>query len=382
MDEAAFLRAIVADPDDDAVRLIYADWLDEHAGAARGAHDRAAFLRGQVELARTTRDTPARRGLAFRVREWLERDGKNWLGPLKKLVHDWHFHRGFPDKVVVSARTLKFHAARLFTSAPLRRLCVTGLRGSLAPLRYIPEENTLAGLDLCYNRISTTALEQLPTFPALRGLRTLGLMFNRIDDDGARLLREHPFFQGLSLIRCGANPIRASARQQLRRRLGERVSFVCERDDDHLYAIQDDYAFTAGFGADDTQLLFRTWEHSIRLATFDHEGNLLEIQRRDVSRKKGASLHQLDASRDEVRQTWMKERGFRSATIRVKRFRLDEREGISGFNWWQDAFNDPDHPQPEVRDLVGNWLRNGQFEWRFHGGDNCWLDGTGEVTDT
>jgi uncharacterized protein (TIGR02996 family) len=30
VDDRAFLQAIMAAPDDDAPRLIYADWLDEH----------------------------------------------------------------------------------------------------------------------------------------------------------------------------------------------------------------------------------------------------------------------------------------------------------------------------------------------------------------
>jgi uncharacterized protein (TIGR02996 family) len=377
MSETALLRAIVADPDDDAVRLIYADWLDEH-----GEPDRAEFIRGQVELARDTRDSPARRKLAFRVRELLDREGKNWLGLLKKHVHDWHYHRGFLDKIGVSANTLKKHAARLFTAAPLRRLWVTGLRGTLAPLRHIPEDNTLTSVDLCYNQLSSAALGDLPTFAALRGLRTLGLMFNRIDDAGARLLGEHPFFLGLERIRCGANPIHEAARQQLQERLGERVSFVCERDDDHLYAIQDDdYTFTAGFGADDTQLLFRTWEPGVRLAVFDHEGKLLDIQRRDVPQEEGIGREERASNRDAVKQAWMKEVGFRSATIRVKRFSFDDGEGIYGFNWLKDAFNDPDFPEPDALDFIGRWLRNGQFVWNFVG-DDCWLDGTGEVTDT
>lgn len=46
-DHAAFLRAIIAEPDDDLPRLIFADWLDE-----RGEADRASFIRCQVELAR------------------------------------------------------------------------------------------------------------------------------------------------------------------------------------------------------------------------------------------------------------------------------------------------------------------------------------------
>ena len=44
-DRRAFLDAIRADPDADAPRLIYADWLDEHDEA-----DRAAFIRYQVAL--------------------------------------------------------------------------------------------------------------------------------------------------------------------------------------------------------------------------------------------------------------------------------------------------------------------------------------------
>jgi uncharacterized protein (TIGR02996 family) len=41
MSEAqSFLSAIVAEPDEDAHRLVFADWLDE-----RGEHDRAEFIR-------------------------------------------------------------------------------------------------------------------------------------------------------------------------------------------------------------------------------------------------------------------------------------------------------------------------------------------------
>jgi uncharacterized protein (TIGR02996 family) len=42
-----FLRAVIAAPDDDLPRRIYADWLDE-----RGQSERAEFIRVQVELAK------------------------------------------------------------------------------------------------------------------------------------------------------------------------------------------------------------------------------------------------------------------------------------------------------------------------------------------
>lgn len=43
--ERALLRGIIANPDDDTARLVYADWLDEH-----GQHERAELIRAQVEL--------------------------------------------------------------------------------------------------------------------------------------------------------------------------------------------------------------------------------------------------------------------------------------------------------------------------------------------
>jgi len=42
MSEAAFLAAIRAQPEDDAPRLVFADWLDEHDRPVR-----ARFIRAQ-----------------------------------------------------------------------------------------------------------------------------------------------------------------------------------------------------------------------------------------------------------------------------------------------------------------------------------------------
>ena len=52
-EEDGLLQGIVANPEDDAPRLVYADWLDE-----RGDADRAAFIRLQIEVARIERANP------------------------------------------------------------------------------------------------------------------------------------------------------------------------------------------------------------------------------------------------------------------------------------------------------------------------------------
>src|SRR5437762_1438584 len=48
VDDATFLAAILAGPDDDGPRLVYADWLEEH-----GDTERSEFIRVQIELAHT-----------------------------------------------------------------------------------------------------------------------------------------------------------------------------------------------------------------------------------------------------------------------------------------------------------------------------------------
>jgi uncharacterized protein (TIGR02996 family) len=382
MNDETFLHAIIADPDDDTVRLAYCDWLEENAAEKKRLLLRAEFIRGQIALARQTEDSPSRRKLALRIRRLLDRHGSTWIGPLRKHLHEWHYHRGFPDQAGLSAGTLSQQATQIFRSLPLRRLRVMELNGNLSCLRDIPDGHALTSLDLSCNNLSSRALEQLTALPWCGQLRQLILMFNHIDDTGAMRLVRHPCFQGLSLLRCGGNPISPATREVLRSHFGERVSFDCERDDDHLYALQDDHAFTTGVGDGDTQLLFRSWEAGLRLAIFDHEGNLLDIQSRDVLQQEGADWTQRARKQTACLQAWKKELGFRSARIQIKRFRFDDGERIYGFNWWQEAFDDPNHPQADIRGSVEGWLRDGQFEWKFRDGDNCWIDGTGEVTDT
>src|SRR4051794_35236595 len=52
-EESGLLRGIARSPDDDAPRLVYADWLDDH-----GRADRAEFIRAQIQLAGILRATP------------------------------------------------------------------------------------------------------------------------------------------------------------------------------------------------------------------------------------------------------------------------------------------------------------------------------------
>ena len=79
--EEAFLQAVSEGPDDDAPRLVYADWLEEH-----GRPERADFIRTQVELARLPAEGRRRPELERRELELLSTHEEEWLPPLRR---DW-----------------------------------------------------------------------------------------------------------------------------------------------------------------------------------------------------------------------------------------------------------------------------------------------------
>src|SRR5437762_1706115 len=99
--EQAFLQEIVEDPDDDAVRLIYADWLEDHGNAPR-----AEFIRTQIELAGMKEDDPRREDFAAREADLLAEHEAEWVGPLCERLLGWYFKRGFLDDIHVEAENV------------------------------------------------------------------------------------------------------------------------------------------------------------------------------------------------------------------------------------------------------------------------------------
>src|SRR5262249_54159392 len=87
-----FLEAIIAEPDDDTPRLIFADWLEEQGDAAR-----AEFIRVQIERARLPEWDARQVRLRLRERELIEQYGLKWKWELPNIEGiNWEdFRRGF-----------------------------------------------------------------------------------------------------------------------------------------------------------------------------------------------------------------------------------------------------------------------------------------------
>jgi uncharacterized protein (TIGR02996 family) len=136
--EEAFRAAIVAAPDDDTPRLVFADWLDEHGDAAR-----AEFIRVQCELAKLEetdllgkdKERTARYTVLYRrEQELLATHHKAWLRPLSEIfaplsVIGWHgtFRRGFVEEVACTSQDWLAKGDALLACYPIRLVRLTDL---------------------------------------------------------------------------------------------------------------------------------------------------------------------------------------------------------------------------------------------------------------
>src|SRR5262245_32529246 len=96
-DEAAFLRAILADPADDAPRLVYADWLDEQGTPEAAA--RAAFLRTTAAHAAAARaGARNRKALKKQLHETALTLDSGWLAVVTRVPIEECFEFSCPKR--------------------------------------------------------------------------------------------------------------------------------------------------------------------------------------------------------------------------------------------------------------------------------------------
>jgi uncharacterized protein (TIGR02996 family) len=180
------LRAILANPDDDALRLVYADWLEEH-----GEAEHARFIRSQVETARVPQWHPVwvRARYIDRLVGWPNGipsgsvpyprlpEGLEWLGG--------PYRRGFPSAVLCrGTETLLRHADEMFALAPVEELELgpveIGGRLDLAPVVAAPWFARIRRLKVVLatlERGSITALQVSPYAANLTDLDVITCTF-------------------------------------------------------------------------------------------------------------------------------------------------------------------------------------------------------------
>lgn len=170
-EDAALWRAVVADPHDDAPRLIFADWLEEH-----GHGNRAEFIRVQCRLATLDDDAPARSPLERRERQLWQKHRVAWRAPLPGRLREFPFHRGFVYPRNFSGRQFLGLPDQALVHAPLWDVALTARgSGSLGALGGTDRLERLAGLDIDGTGLGADDLAEFLNAPELANVRGLGL---------------------------------------------------------------------------------------------------------------------------------------------------------------------------------------------------------------
>ena len=147
-DHDPLLNMVLAQPDDIALRLVYADWLEEH-----GQEERAEFIRCQVELARIRpekaggltvwssdeaaaddlrSENPHAERLRRRERDLLGYPNGvclhcDWHAPIPHGGFEWEFRRGFVEVVSLPLAAWLEHGPALVRRHPIRELRIPDL---------------------------------------------------------------------------------------------------------------------------------------------------------------------------------------------------------------------------------------------------------------
>ncbi len=165
MDERrALMVAMIANPDDDTPRLVFADWLQEHGDE----HDRARaeFIRLQVEAARLPERDKKRKKLERAAGKLANEHHAAWLAPLTAFVHQLS-----TDPKLIG-RSSYFE---LFERGLLRELYVESAKFLQAKYQKVfPDALAAVGLEALSFYTSAKRVNELPASPAFRWVARMG----------------------------------------------------------------------------------------------------------------------------------------------------------------------------------------------------------------
>jgi uncharacterized protein (TIGR02996 family) len=199
----SFLQAIRQAPQDDAPRLIFADWLEEH-GDPRGP-----FVRSQCQRVRLRDHDPRAAALLEEETRLLKRHAAVWLGPLHQRGLAPEFHRGllYVRVDVETFLSIDWPALTETQTWDWIESVHVRFRGEVGveALAESPALAAFTALDLSWNGLGDGGVEALAASPHLKQLRSLDLRFTGIGRDGIAALAHSPNLAGLTALKLDDN---------------------------------------------------------------------------------------------------------------------------------------------------------------------------------
>lgn len=256
-DHDLLLAAVLAAPDDDLPRLIFADYLEEQGHPALAA--RARFIRLQIEAEQHPPGSAIRLELGRQMGELRPMFHDEWAtafepGELSGCVVN--YRRGFVDELQIGLGKLLRLSERIFAAAPIRVLriydheegesnfdlwmtfCERPKLSQIKEVQFGPHLQMIVMNPICAVVVRMTSLirlelpnndlDNLVLVPIARmtppaSLRELDLSRNQLTDASAHLLAASTWPEQLQRLELAGNRFTADGIALLRRRFGEAV---------------------------------------------------------------------------------------------------------------------------------------------------------------
>lgn len=205
----SFLRAITSSPDDLSLRLIYADWLEEHGDENDRA--RARFIRMEVELTELDENSSRHEELSDQTWNLWQAHNELWTADLIKVVDEVDETRaGFPYAVTTTASQFLRNHELIFELAPIQSLLVLKARRHLPALSQCPGLEQLRILQFYQDdgepfSVTYAGARRLAESPFVANLEELKLDWQNLGPAGAIALAESPNLGNLKRLDLSAN---------------------------------------------------------------------------------------------------------------------------------------------------------------------------------
>ncbi len=207
--KAPDIRPVIAAPQDDGPRLVYADQMAPYRS------ERAEFIRLQVARSAAERANGAFIGApSSRESELRQRFGKEWAGAVsaygRPITSDgryrgWEFERGFVAQIRTDPDIVIDRKSRLFELAPIEHVDVTS-DGPVRALLRSPNLARLRSLDLGGLGLNDDDARVLAAEGQLTRCEWLDLRGNMIGPVGVAALVASPLIRAIPMVMLDGNP--------------------------------------------------------------------------------------------------------------------------------------------------------------------------------
>ncbi len=181
-EEKALLQKIAANSEIDSLRVDHADWLEMN-----GQSVRAEFILSNLK--RTNNESSSEGHienilLAIRAENLLRQYQSNWLAPWENFgIQNAHWFRGYPSKVQITGRAFISLGEYLLQTLPIESVHLIAVRPLFSELIQQSHLARLKALDLRGNHLGNLLVAQLLKCPFLESITELNLASNSVHPD-------------------------------------------------------------------------------------------------------------------------------------------------------------------------------------------------------